>query len=469
VRIGLVCDHFPPRAVGGAEWSVAALADLLAPDLERLVVAVTADVAAGRQERATLRIERFRPPLGAFSRRGALRPWALANPWFTLRTAARLCRLGSCERLDLLHAQAHASLPAAVLAARRLRVPVVATLRDTRTLCEPAVCLHRLERVPADCGHAKLVRECADEFLDRAGAPRGRLRRWRRKAEFSWLWWDNRLRWWCLRRCDAVVGVSAAILDVYSGRRILDPRRSRLAVIRTPPPAPPADAPGRRRDTRRRLGLDERPLVLYLGKHSAGKGTATLRRAWEKVAPRFPGATLMMAGAGHPAADLPGLRVTGPISHDEALELALAADVVVSPSVAPEALSRSLVEAAGFGRPVIGTRAGGTPELVRHGYNGLLAERGDAGSLAGALVDFLGDPHLAADLARGQQEVRATFLAPAAIRDAHLDLYRSLLGIQPGSTARPVQASPGAPAPDPATRASECHFRGKSARRKEAS
>jgi glycosyltransferase involved in cell wall biosynthesis len=80
---------------------------------------------------------------------------------------------------------------------------------------------------------------------------------------------------------------------------------------------------------------------------------------------------------------------------------------------------------------------------VRHGHNGLLAERGDAGSLAGALADLLGNPHLAAALASGQQEVRATFLSPAAIRDAHLDLYRSLLGIQPGSgkSARRKEAS----------------------------
>lgn len=427
LRVGLVSDHFPPRAPGGAEWSIAALAELLAPRLERLVVAVAAGETAGREERGALAVVRFRAPLAPFSRRGALRPWALANPAFTLATALRLTRLARRERLDLLHAQSHAALPAAFLAARRLGLPVAATLRDTRSLCEPAVCLHTRPRVPSDCGYVRLMRRCAGEFLDRAGTARGARRRLRTYAEFSWLWLDNRLRWWCLRRCDAIVGPSREILDVYRARGLVDPRRSRQVAIPSLPPAPPPDAPARRAAARRSIGAGDGPLVLYLGKHSPGKGTAILRQAWDQVAPRFPEASLVLAGPGHPPAHRPGVRVAGEIPHERALDLILAADVVVSPSVGFEALPRSLVEAAGFGRPVIGTRSGGTPELIRDEENGLLVERGSVPHLAGALVRALGDTDLRARLVRGQEALRVGRLDRASLLDAHVDLYRALI------------------------------------------
>jgi len=433
MRVALVSDHFPPNAVGGAEWSISALVDLLAPHTERLLVLVAADRVEKEETRGPLRIVRLRPPLLPLTANGRQRAWALSNPWFTLRTTVRLGRLLREEKIDLVHAQSHGVLPAAYLAARRLGVPTVVTLRDTRTLCEPAICLHEHSRVPSDCGHAKLRRQCVDRFLDAARTPAGRLSRLRRKAHFSWLWADNRPRWWCLRRCDAVIGVSQALLNLYRHRGLLDAERSRLVSIPTPPPTPPADATARREGTRARLGLGEAPTVLYMGKHSPGKGTNTLRRAWTQAVSRFPEARLVLAGADHPPADAPGLRVLGPVPHQEALDLTLAADLVVSPSIGPEALSRSLVEAAGLGVPVIGTRTGGTAEIVQDGLTGLLVERGDSAALASALEALLSDPALRARLAAGQRQLVTGAFSAESIRNAHLDLYRELHRQTPGA------------------------------------
>ncbi|MEE9217590.1 MAG: glycosyltransferase family 4 protein [Acidobacteriota bacterium] len=426
MRVLLASDHFPPRAPGGAEWSIEALAELLAPRLERLVVAVVADGVEEKERRGALEVVRFRGPRLMGGENGRSRAWVMANPWFTLRTAARLRRLARRTRVDLVHAQSHGVLPAACLAAGSLGLPIVATLRDTRTLCEPAVCLHRRARVPDDCGHTKLLSACVDEFLDLAGAPPGRLRRLRQKGIFSWLWIDNRWRWWCLRRCDAVVSVSAGLLEVYRSRGLLDARRSQLRVVPTVPPARPPDAEARRRRTRERLDLDGRPVALYLGKHSPGKGTPCLRRAWEEVFRRLPRALLLLAGDSHPDPGQPGVRILGSVPHEEALDLILAADLIVSPSVGPEALARALVEAAGLGTPVIGTRSGGTPEIVRDGENGLLVDRGDAAALAAALERMLADKALRERFAASQRRLSTSTLSSDSIGEAHLDLYRSL-------------------------------------------
>jgi glycosyltransferase involved in cell wall biosynthesis len=55
-----------------------------------------------------------------------------------------------------------------------------------------------------------------------------------------------------------------------------------------------------------------------------------------------------------------------------------------------EAFGRVTVEAMKFGKPVIGSRAGGTRELIRDGWNGLLYEPGNPEDLA-AKISRLSD------------------------------------------------------------------------------
>jgi len=64
----------------------------------------------------------------------------------------------------------------------------------------------------------------------------------------------------------------------------------------------------------------------------------------------------------------------------------------VSPSVWPEPLTRVIVEAMYFGRPVVATAVGGSPEAVEDGVTGLLVRKNDAGALADAIITLLRDP-----------------------------------------------------------------------------
>src|SRR5262249_34549468 len=50
-----------------------------------------------------------------------------------------------------------------------------------------------------------------------------------------------------------------------------------------------------------------------------------------------------------------------------------------------EAFGNVTVEALKAGRPVVGTRSGGTPEIVTAGVTGVLLERGNAGQRASAI------------------------------------------------------------------------------------
>jgi glycosyltransferase involved in cell wall biosynthesis len=69
-------------------------------------------------------------------------------------------------------------------------------------------------------------------------------------------------------------------------------------------------------------------------------------------------------------------------------------DIVVHPSLS-EGLSNVILEAMAAAIPVVATRVGGTPELVRDGVTGLLVPPGNESDLARAIARFLDDPALA--------------------------------------------------------------------------
>jgi glycosyltransferase involved in cell wall biosynthesis len=76
-----------------------------------------------------------------------------------------------------------------------------------------------------------------------------------------------------------------------------------------------------------------------------------------------------------------------------------ACGMIVIASLRTEASPIVLREAFASGRPVIATKVGDIPEIIEHRQNGLLIEPGDSKALAGAILEFISDPKLAAHCA----------------------------------------------------------------------
>lgn len=86
-----------------------------------------------------------------------------------------------------------------------------------------------------------------------------------------------------------------------------------------------------------------------------------------------------------------------------------AADLLVHPSYS-EGLGSVILEAMGSGLPVIGTRAGGIPDIIEHQRSGLLIEPGDAKGLAEAIEHIRTDSELRDTLAAGRAAKLQDFL-----------------------------------------------------------
>jgi len=160
---------------------------------------------------------------------------------------------------------------------------------------------------------------------------------------------------------------------------------------------------------RARLGLEGRRIILAPARLVPRKGVDRLIEALPTVLARHPDAALLVVGDGPQrssleamAAGLPVRFAGGVPAADMPAHYALAEIVALPNRAEPgeeDGLPLVILEAMACGRPVLGGRAGGTPEAVQDGETGLLVEGGDAAAIAEALLRLLHDPDLAMRLA----------------------------------------------------------------------
>ena len=142
-------------------------------------------------------------------------------------------------------------------------------------------------------------------------------------------------------------------------------------------------------------------LLLYAGRLSKEKQldtlVAPLRRLQHDAATRGdPGVRLALVGSGPHRAELErAFAGTGTVfagyRSGEALAAAYAsADVFVFPSTT-ETLGLVALESMASGVPVVGARAGGIPDVIHDGVDGLLYEPGDDADFVTAVGGLLGD------------------------------------------------------------------------------
>ena len=148
---------------------------------------------------------------------------------------------------------------------------------------------------------------------------------------------------------------------------------------------------------------------LYMGGfpdtfHGGVKGGDVLLKAWKFIESRLnrSGASLLIGG---PSTERPEVRswrqslqypdrvqILGQINPSEMPSLYRAVDCVIIPSLS-EGLPNVSMEAAACGKAVIGTMAGGIPEVIVDQQTGWLVPTNDDQALANAILSAVSDPH----------------------------------------------------------------------------
>ena len=149
------------------------------------------------------------------------------------------------------------------------------------------------------------------------------------------------------------------------------------------------------------------------------KAIDVLIRAWHLVESSAPDVALVVVGGGHLRAALEDLarslgiwdriRFLGPLDWPEVVCLLQRCEIFVLPSRF-ETFGIAILEAMACRKPVIASTAGGIPEIITHGKDGILVEADDAAALAHAMSTLLGDRLLQRKLAdNGYRTVSGRF------------------------------------------------------------
>jgi glycosyltransferase involved in cell wall biosynthesis len=92
-----------------------------------------------------------------------------------------------------------------------------------------------------------------------------------------------------------------------------------------------------------------------------------------------------------------------------------------------EGLNTSILDALAMRLPVVGTDAGGIPEIIRDGQTGRLVPARDPGSLAAAICDLIGDREEARRLGEGGRRWVEEEFTCGRMVEGNLAIYRKLL------------------------------------------
>jgi glycosyltransferase involved in cell wall biosynthesis len=236
-----------------------------------------------------------------------------------------------------------------------------------------------------------------------------------------------------LQRADLALCNSRYTAEVVARVYALAPDRLRVlhkavetSDLERPPVLPPDPVGSRPHGAR----------LVFLGSDWRRKGLDVLIDALPRVASRVPDVSLAVIG---PDPADPGLQallraagvrervhLLGRRTRDEVAAVLWHSDVLVLPS-RREALGVAVLEGMAAGLPVVASRAGGIPEILRTGVEGLLVEPEDAAGLAESLVRLLFTPDQRAAMGEAAKARARQFSAEAmtsALRQIYLSVGR---------------------------------------------
>lgn len=188
-------------------------------------------------------------------------------------------------------------------------------------------------------------------------------------------------------------------------------------------------------DLKLKYGLKRDSIVVTnVGILRSVKGHEVTLKAVKNVVKKFPNAVFFFAGDGPRREYLEKMVNELDISShvvfagfvDNIKEIYSFSDVVVLSSWS-EGLPQSILQAMAAGVPVVATKVGGVPEVIKHEKTGILVDAGDYEALAKGIIKILENSCIASDFVKNARELIKNGHSICLMLDRIESLYAELL------------------------------------------
>jgi len=159
--------------------------------------------------------------------------------------------------------------------------------------------------------------------------------------------------------------------------------------------------------------------LLFVGRLTKEKGVLIALQAFEIIHQKLPQATLTIIGEGSEKENLikyvqskdfaHAVFFEGQIRKEKINSFYENADIILVPSIYPEAFVLVGIEAMSIGRPVIGSRIGGIPEWLLDGETGYLVDPNNASQIADKALMLFSNKKLLTRMGKNAREKAESF------------------------------------------------------------
>lgn len=330
------------------------------------------------------------------------------NIMYDRQTARGFNRFLEATDCDIVHAHnIYGGLTTSILdIAQKKGVPVVMTLHDYKLICPSYLMLNRGE-VCEGCRNRRfihcLLKTCHKESLTASGVYciESYLNKWLHKYDT--------IRYFI---CPSMFSMTKHAEHGIPRDRLLHIRNFVNFAKHRPQ-------------------FDAGSYALFVGRLSKEKGILTLLTAVENL--NIP---VRIVGDGPLKAEYEGFVADRKMDHvtfegyksgDDLKRLYENAAFLVMPSEWYENAPMTILEAYAYGKPVIGSRIGGIPEMIDHGRTGMLFAMGDAGRLAGYIRNLWSDKSLCRQMGHAACEKVEREFSSEVHYEHLMEVYRNLL------------------------------------------
>ncbi len=398
-KILFICPYFPPYGSGGAERTSLLHAEILIKNGYEVSI-ITPSYGDKYETNNSFEIIRF--DIGKKIKLGEqISPRIFYNPITQNKLKKKILESFNSDDLKCIHVQHHFLLRGAALAAEKLDVPLISHIRDTGLFCSLGGCCliyEKPDKIPYLKNPIKHHIWCY-------------FRNWIKFQEinnlfnFSYgfiksfipltVFLNNRSH---LKNSKKIIFASKNLKKIY--KQTLEKKYYVILEYVYAVAKKKVNIKIKRNYIIDEIKKKNNSIILYTGKLSKGKGFEVLLKAFEIVSSKMRKTKLVVCGNGNENNIYKNKNIIflGFISQSELTYIYKTCDLVVIPSIWPEPLGWSTIDAAISKKPVVASKIGGIPEAVINKQTGFLVARNDCKAMAKAIIYILKNKNLSKTL-----------------------------------------------------------------------